>query len=512
MSFLKTSFLLLAGLAGCTAIDMPTSTGPEGGERLSFEQFLSQKNDTGYVGNKASELEITATGTVRVLLDAAGPDELEALAEAIRANPTDQAHRDITRAVSDQLKFARNALKGRRLNLNLEGGEPAITAVDVIDGGLDLSYSVRIESLIKLMDLGQGQRLEDFVGLEITADLPMRIDGLKDRATGCWEDIDNGQPPPAADLNDWNLFYYWKPSRQGCVLRGDDLSTATLRVTSSSASAPTVYPEYDRLVEDGRVTMTAVFGQMTHGQLRDSDSGFYFYEAFVKTWTDQGYERVGAIDTNLGETLRKTVTNGDQTLTIEIDVYNPRGFADTVPSTESNQRFKNAIANREIVFYGGHSFYGSLNILREADAYSPGYQVFFMDSCWSYEYYTKQVFRNKATAQDPTGYLDADVVNNTEAGSNDDPSLVLWDTFMKGVTAHFMGNDVTPYSWNTMIEYMNNEARWSGELFGASGVRNNVYQPGQNGEAPPSDGDEPRPPGEGDGYYGYDVDGDGIPD
>jgi len=40
-----------------------------------------------------------------------------------------------------------------------------------------------------------------------------------------------------------------------------------------------------------------------------------------------------------------------------------------------------------------------------------------MDACWSYAYYTKQVFRHKATATDPTGWDLVDVVNNTEMGN-----------------------------------------------------------------------------------------------
>ena len=33
----------------------------------------------------------------------------------------------------------------------------------------------------------------------------------------------------------------------------------------------------------------------------------------------------------------------------------------------------------------------------DPEIYSGRYQIFFMNSCWSYEYYTKQIFRNSVT-------------------------------------------------------------------------------------------------------------------
>ncbi len=472
----------LVGLVGCTSMAPYEPSPKESGEELTFEQFVArQKTDTGYIGGRAAELEIRATGRVRIPMPNATADELGTAEAQFWAGEALAQQESIARTISDQLRFGRNALSGQRFDLNLEGGEPTLTSVVAVEGGLEVEYELRLESLIKLRDL-MGQPLEGLTGTRVDARLPLRLENLRQRAQGCFEDSSTGMPPAAEDLTDYNLFFYWKPDRAGCQLASEELAQAGFEVTSSSADSPTVYPEYDRLIEDGEITMSTVYGQMTHGELTDNDSSWWYYERFVSQWRDQGFESLGAIEGNLGEQLRKVVTSDDgRTLTITIDVYNARGFADSVPRDEANRRFQNAMRGKDIVFYGGHAFYGSLSMLENRESYTDGYQIFFMDSCWSYAYYTKQIFRNKTSAGDATGYLNADVVNNTEMASADAPSLILWDNILRGATTLFQGGDVSAYSWNAIIEYMNVRAEQGGrerpEIYGASGVRTNRFQP-----------------------------------
>lgn len=154
--------------------------------------------------------------------------------------------------------------------------------------------------------------------------------------------------------------------------------------------------------------------------------------------------------------------------------------------------FKEVIKNNEIIYYNGHSFYGSLNVLKDISAYpEKTYQIIFMDSCWSYAYYTKQVFESKKNADDPDGMKYADVVNNTEPGITGShwTAIKLFENIFDASDRLKDGYKITKYSWQNLIKYMNysaekrakDDAKYGNEhaeeIYGVSGVRNNVFKP-----------------------------------
>ncbi len=479
------SLLLPAALAGCAMDAAPEDFSDE--ELPAFEDFAG-KDDTGYVGNRAVELEATLRGRVRVMVPGKTAAELETLAGELRADPQSWEHRDITEQVSEQVKYARNSLKAERLNLNLEGGAPTFSEITVIEGGLEIAYSLAVESLVKFKDLeSQGLRASDLVGRQITARLPLVPQGLFERAGAtCATDPDTMMPPDAHDLGAHNLFYYWDPSRAGCRIGEAELVTAEYKI-ESSLDSPNVYPEYDQLVADGRIDMGVIFGQIEHGELKRNDWGFISFNDLTRAFTNKGFRIVERFPENRGHRLEKTMQGR---LVVSITMYTPVGFADNVPRDEASTRFRDAIRASEIFYYNGHAFYGSLDVLDDPSAYPAGrYQILFMDACWSYAYYTKQIFRNRATATDADGYALTDVINNTEPGitGSELTAAILYDNIFKGAEAVRRGRDASLYSWNNLIKYMNDHAELRArrrssdhpdpEIYGASGVRTNRWQP-----------------------------------
>jgi hypothetical protein len=477
LSFAAAS-LLVASACASTVEDI---------EMFSFDDFADGKVDTGYLGSRAAEMEATFSSKVRVALPGKSAAELAAIADKLKTTPTDYELRDIVSKVSLQSKFARNALRAAKFNLNLEGGEPTFTTITVEAGGLLLEYQLKVESLVKYKDLeAMGLTPASLVGQQIDMKLPMVVDGLHERAgTKCSSDFDsNGAAVPAADLRPDNLFYYWHPERSGCNLGPADLSAGAYKVTSSHAQT-SVYPEYDRLVADGKLTMVQIFGQIEHGDLSDNDWGWRSY-ADIKRLLEQGGFRVTMTYPNKkGVRLEKTMPKG---LKVEIDMLTPVSFADHVDRELSNAAFRDAMRSHEIVYYAGHAFYGSLTVLDEPTAYpADTYQIMFMDACWSYAYYTKQVFRNKATAADPTGWVNSDVLNNTEPGitGSERTAHELWKNVFAGADAKFGGLSARRYSWNNLIKYMNEHAQRRAdargennpEIYGVSGVRTNAFKP-----------------------------------
>ncbi len=476
--------LLLATAAATTAC---ATNGEEDVEMPDFESFSDGKEDTAYIGSRAAEMNAVFTGKVRVMVAGKTPTELAALADAIKANPTSWDHRDITGQVTEQIKYARNALKTEKLNLNLEGGSPTFSAVTVISGGLELSYEVTVESLVKFKELeAQGLKPADLVGKVVEPRLPLVPAGLLERVSNkCSTDPDEpAAAVPVADLGAHNLFYYFDASRAGCTLGASDLVTAKYEIRSS-LDAPTAYPEYDQLVADKKVTMGIIFGQIEHGELQSNDWGFISFNDMTASFRRKGFKVTSQLAGGKGHKMSKTYTGG---LKVEIEMWNPKSFADTVDRDLSNQTFRDVMKRNEVIYYNGHAFYGSLTVLDEKTAYPDStYQIIFMDACWSYAYYTKQIFRNKATAADPTGYALTDVVNNTEPGitGSETTAVVLYDQLFTGAAKAHARQSTRLYSWNQIGKYMNEHAERRAaargsdhpdpEIYGISGARTNTY-------------------------------------
>ncbi len=452
-----------------------------------FNDYVEQKSDTGYVGNRAYELEATFAGKVQVLVPGKTAAELQTIATQLKANPQDWSLSNITEQVTEQIKYARNQLKAEKLNLNLEGGDSVFSNVSVIEGGLEIEYTLQIESLVKHKDLQtQGITPADLVGKTVQATLPLNPTDLLARVGGaCSTDPETGKDVPAADLRADNFFFYWNPKKAGCPLTAAQLATATYRV-QSSYDAAVVYPEFDKLVADRRIDMTVIFGQIEHGELKSHDWGFIGFEDVSSAWKRQGFRVAERFPGNRGHRLEKRFSSG---LIVSIIMYTPVDFADNVDREISNAKFKDAVKNSEILYYNGHAFYGSLTVLDDKAAYpTDKYQILFMDACWSYAYYTKQVFTNRATEADPTGHSLVDVVNNTEPGitGSEHTALILWKNIFDGADAVLGRRAAKNYSWNNLVKYMNDHAERRArqrsthpdpEIYGVSGVRSNRFAP-----------------------------------
>jgi len=474
-------------IAAGLALAMCTSDGggPVGEyESMDFETFVDGKEDTGYVSNKAAELEATLSS--RVYIDQTGrtPEEIAQFAESLRT----ASRWTLEDHTSPQIKYGRNALKSEKLDLNLERGEPTILDVQTAESGVWLSFSLAIESLVKFKDLEeQGLTPADLVGKQINFLLPAVPAAVFTKGgAACATDPDGGELDPS-ELTEENFFYYYDPVKEGCPLvHGTDLVDAVYTITSS-LDTTSVYPEYDLLTQDKKITMTALFGQITHGDLTDGDWGWIAYRQFLGYFTSAGFTRSQTFENNFGEQIRKTYAGG---LEVIVDFYTPEALKDHRPRDEVNALFMDVIKNHEIVYYNGHSFYGSLSVLDNPEAYpDQTYQIIFMDSCWSYAYYTKQVFESKSTEDDPDGMKWADVVNNTEPGitGSHQTAFVLYKNIFEGASKFMQEVAPVKYSWNNLIVYMNDDAerraRWydpdkfHAEIYGASGVSKNCFNP-----------------------------------
>ncbi len=460
-------------LAGCAETAGPADASSEEDNLIG----IGGKFDTGYYSSLATELEGDFKATLELdvtLLDAEERDKLQG--------------QTVLRLIAErQVKMAKNQLNEKSLHLNLTAGEVTFESkvIEEREDGhfLVAKYSVLTESLVTYEELeAEGINPSDLEDTSYSVIVPADPRDMYDRAH---EACAGGFEP--GSLKETNYFYYFEPTKSGCPIAMVD--DAVFHVRSLLPQTET-FPEYDRLTADGTVEAAIVFGAYSDDYPSDSDWGVMMWRTYAVNLRLSGWTEVDELV--VGQRYRRERAD----LMEVIDLYSPM---DLFELEDTNATFGELLYTQEIVAYNGHSFYGSLSVLNEGDYYPEDtYQILFMNSCWSYEYYTKQVFTHKATEEDPEGWLDVDVVNNTTYAYF--PQMAT--STSKLITNLFVGAEtggIDPlgrrFSWQSIIGLLNDEARgvcpWDAdpmdcrhyqpksahEVYGVSGVRTNVFTP-----------------------------------
>lgn len=493
-------------VAALVAASVVACGGAEGDEEVfddaadDMDAFAATgKTDTGYVSDKAAELNAELSG--KIVLDVASLPAGEREPLVAKARAGDKAA--FALLPTEQVKYARNVLKKEKFNANIESGAANVTSVALTGNGarIEVVYKLTVESLVKDKDLqAQGLTLTQLIGRTVALTLP--ADPKSAFAKGglaCAEDPDDPSENISTEISVHNYFYYWKPEKSGCSIPKQDV---TFTVKNPSAAKPS-YPEFDKLLADKKITMVVLFGQLEHGDLLSGtgadegwDWGWIGYDDFSGWLRKEGYKEVVRVPA--GATLAATKSSKwtkkySANMTVEVDLTSPLELQDHADQARKDEIFRTAMKTHEIVYYNGHSFYGSLNVLNDRANFPSYYQIVFMDSCWSYAYYTKQVFTAKTTSADPTGMVNADVINNTEpgiSGSHETYGIYLKKLFTAAnFVAQGQKSKAKSYTWKNLMSYMNTSAKKRAEdsarrgdphdpeIYGVSGVSANAWKP-----------------------------------
>ena len=439
-------------------------------EAEDLVQSTSGKSDTGYMSTLSTELEGEFRGELLQDVTSMTAEQRQALVETYRTNAY-----QLKELAMNQVKFGKNKINAEQLHMNMYSDTVETETVELVgETTVRVVYKVKLESIVSHEELEKaGKSIESVLANPTTTvKLPADPTAIFTRVgEKCAEGFDAGT------LADYNYFYYFKPDKAGCDLA---LTDGTFTV-SSLAPPKTTYPEYDRLGADKKVNVFVIFSAAEHKETVDNyDWGMMEWRDFKRFIEGRGFSKIGAWDPK-GERYRR-IKNGYEEI---IDLICP---TDIYNNPDSDAIFKKGIAEHEVVLYNGHSFYGSLNVLRDCTMYpADTYQIFYWGSCWSYEYYTRQIFECRKTEQDPMGWGLADVVNDTESGwfhNNAEFSRILLTNLFAGVETGGKDGDKY-YTWYNIIAAMNQQAldAWqtqgteTHEIMGVSGVKNNKYDP-----------------------------------
>ena len=430
---------LVSGALGCGGAEVVDASSGDGADQAG-------KADSGWLGSDSFEVNALVTG--QVSFPATGDWE------ELATDPTLQ-----NRLVDLQLKFIKTTAEGHGWRFNQLADTVEVTHTEEIDGHVTLHYEAVVDMLGRLR--GALPTLDELDPREFPAIVPVIPDDFSFSDMKACSKTDDSH-----SVADYNFHYYFAPEQEGCAIT---LNEASVEITEVF-ERPITYPEYDQLLQEIDEETTGFYAALVPNR-GDSDPLSRFNAHAEMLEQDLGLEGTDAEDGS----YRRYIWNKDG-VAIIIDLYDP---TDIPWSSSFAASFREKLATYTFVHYNGHSSYGSKHLLDDPDSYSDAYQILSIHSCQSYAYYTRQVFRGKATEADPSGFALADVIATGKSSypSGSPPTLrVLFTSLMDGMVAIRAGNPESAPDWLTITERISS-ATWGDILYGVAGVRTNAWQP-----------------------------------
>jgi len=240
----------------------------------------------------------------------------------------------------------------------------------------------------------------------------------------------------------YRIAYFWNPVGKGCKLvDGVDYFTADAAIVRKLANTTNTAPAYERLTDgNGEIRMVVAFGaDKDHkGKLppdTNDDHNAPNYRDARKFLLGEGFSAVTIpVDVRVRECgtpkslatspgYVEEFTRKDAARKIVVRLF----WGVTNLGDESAAFFcmvKEAAEQGSVFLYSGHSRVGGLDLTYMGDQIgSPikmntsQYQIYGFFGCSSYSYYNLSYFGAKASAGDPDGIKNTDIITNGVTGS-----------------------------------------------------------------------------------------------
>ncbi len=365
--------------------------------------------------------------------------------------------------IDTQVKFTKRAAMAHGFEVNQLAHR--IRSLEVTTDPATKKVTLRYRAAIDLVK-NEGEatplpKLEELPVRELEVPLPLDPTGLFARVGDrCAGDLEG------YTLREDNYYYYFAPANQGCSL---ELVTGSLAIETVYPRRR-AYPEYDRLLgpipglaarKGFRAALLPTEGDDDPASIFDGMKGMLEGSLGLegKLSSDKRY-------------VRYEWTQGGAT--IVIDLYDP------MKSTSFKSSFQAALGAYQLVFFAGHSEYGTRTIYDDRTKFADGYQIVMMWACHSYAYYARQVFRAKASAADPDGFAAADFIGTAPTPFFGDETLGIRELLkglMQGISTVAAGKPGDAPDWVTIIKRMNLTSM--DKPYGVAGARDNAWQPAE---------------------------------
>jgi len=415
------------------------STDPAGGGDNPFTASMDNdgKEDSAYLNPDGAEVEVDIEG------DAVGPAGQLTDAPAILAQYATTVFRKANKMYIESV--AEDATAADRAEWQV--GTTWYTADKIPAGATLKHWRLRGMNTVLLFSAAKTAT----VGLQFTAKAPLKpFSVFTDAGKTCADNDDH------IGLDESVYWYRWEPAQASCKIALQDLKVSVTKTFPKTTSS--VYPEFDQLTADHKLTVVIMFGEIDDGPITASETGMQSFAQYGRWLKDAKFTK--ATTAPLGERYEKTV-NG--TL-VQIDLYSPKEFSG-LDDYAHFANFQKALSEHEIVTWDGHSMLGASDFWARP-TYPGTYQIFLYGGCLGYEYYVKPILHGKGDTWAKLDIMSSVVEVSATANEFAAPAIA------KIVWALDHGYKAT---WRSILTAVRNSVGDS--TFGVSGVRDNKFKP-----------------------------------
>lgn len=246
----------------------------------------------------------------------------------------------------------------------------------------------------------------------------------------------------------YSFWYYYRPEAPACAITSADTAFFNATVTRSPENTTGKYPEYDKVWEDGRLHVVAMFGRNESGATANTDVGIRDYNTFVSSV--RTYLRGLQPDPTLvTETAGLTATPGSAMPQVNVSATLPLLPGELSPRTISvdvmltgyrlyqdgvtfDTWYAGLTPTADMVLYNGHAGLGeNVRYMMSRGTFAPGkYTIWMSNGC------------------DTFAYVDATLPNRVSAANGGAPATQFLDTVTNAMPSYFTR---TPGGSMTMI-------------------------------------------------------------
>lgn len=425
---------LLAPAFGCGA----PAAEDDGTNPFADSALDSGKEDTGYLNPDGVEVEVDLEGDV----DAPSYNKADAPAVAGQFALTYFRKRGEFYIES----LAEDASSDKRVEWRVDGQWLTAEQAKTVSSDKLVHFRIKAVNAVMLHEARKDAKL----GQVFTAPVPKRPFAVMSEVGDKCAEKDDHMP-----LSQSVYWYLWDPSLPTCNVEKSDLLVTVSKLTAGSSYR---YPEYDRLLEDKKLTVVVLFG-LIGDELSEYDSGVTGAKRMASNLGRAGFKEVP--NAPVGKRYSKLTPKGN---TIEVDIYSPYEF-EGLGDWAHFGNLEKAIAEHEIVVYDGHSSLGASDYWSRPK-YPGFYQIFLYGGCLGYEYYVRPIVGGKG------GWQNVDILSSVievTAGANEFAAPALSRIFA-AIEKNGAGG-----SWNSILTSVRRSVGDS--TFGVSGVRDNCFTP-----------------------------------
>jgi len=242
-----------------------------------------------------------------------------------------------------------------------------------------------------------------------------------------------------AHVEAFRLFLFYRPQNAGCQLAPEDVEVMTASVKPSTANSTGKYPEYDRVWEDGKLSVVTVWSRAESiEKTGDDDEGAHAYQEFVSRSRDL-LDPLGTVTAAMASPLQTDLAVGLPDGR-RVEVHARLVPADFWKSSQAafDAWYDALTPEADLVLYSGHAGLGrNVRALMQKGVFLPGkYVVWTVNGCDTFAYLddTLALRRAKQNPDDPAGTKYMDVVSNVMAGyfrTSASTSMALLDGFVR---------------------------------------------------------------------------------